>query len=128
MTVGILVITHGLVGHSLIEAACDTLGHCPLPTESLSITSLCSNTEHYRGQASKLYDQIDSGNGVIVLTDIFGATPSNIAHTLLEKPRSLLITGVNLPMIIRIMNYHHLPLNKLADKALTGAHDGTFQI
>ncbi len=126
MSVGILVITHGQVGHALIDAACNTLGSCPLPVEVLSISPETSDTTLLEQQSEKLYQALAVNDGVIVLTDIFGATPANIGQRLLCHPDTLMISGISLPMIIRMMNYATLPLHELAEKAVTGTRDGAF--
>lgn len=126
MSVGILVITHGQVGHALIDAACNTLGTCPLPVELLSITPKNSDTSSLQEQSETLHAQLQGKDGVIVLTDIYGATPANIGQQLLHHPDTLMISGMNLPMLIRIMNYPDLPLHELAEKAVTGTRDGAF--
>ena len=128
MSVGLLLITHGLIGHALIEAARNTLGERPIRIELLAISPEMTDTNELKNQATALYQQVDTGDGVIILTDLFGSTPANIASALLSLPRSLMITGVNLPMIIRLMNYADLPLEDLGEKGITGGHEGTFMM
>ena len=126
MSVSILTITHGKVGHELVATAKSMLGNTlPLTCETLSVSETC-NPDELVAKAQQICKKIDSGDGVLVLTDIFGSTPSNICSKL--KINSNLnvrvIAGLNLPMLVRAMNYHELELDKIVEKALSGAHDG----
>jgi PTS system ascorbate-specific IIA component len=67
---------------------------------------------------------LDQGDGVLILTDIFGATPSNIACKLLEPGRVQGVSGVNLPMLIKALSYREQPMETLIEKALGGANEG----
>ncbi|RUM94396.1 MAG: PTS fructose transporter subunit IIA, partial [Thiothrix sp.] len=68
--------------------------------------------------------RLNEDKGVLVLTDMYGSTPSNIANRLIRRPEVSVVSGVNLPMLIRVMNYPKLSLPELINKALTGGHDG----
>ena len=68
--------------------------------------------------------ELDGGDGVLVLTDIYGATPCNIAMRLLEKGRVEGLSGVNLPMLIRALTYRNEPLAAAVEKALSGGVEG----
>jgi len=78
MTVGVLLITHDNIGAVLLQSALAILGACPLATLSLSASSGC-DPEQVLKDASRAAAQLDSGDGVLALTDMYGATPSNIA-------------------------------------------------
>jgi PTS system mannose-specific IIA component len=125
MAVSILTITHGKVGQELLATAKTMLGKLPLTCENLSISDQC-NPDKMLIEAQRICKNIDSGDGVLILTDIFGSTPSNICNKLKSDSAidTHVIAGLNLPMLVRVMNYPKLPLNKLVDKALSGAHDG----
>ena len=123
MSVGMLLITHGQVGRALVDTAASTLGFCPLDTAVLSIAP-DSDPDLLDEKARYLARQLDDGDGVLVLTDIYGSTPANIACRLLQAHRVGVVTGVNLPMMIRLFNYPGLPLNELAQKAVSGGQDG----
>lgn len=126
MTIGLLIITHGDIGKQMLEAARVTLNNqLPLKCETLSILPDC-NPDDTSQQANTLIDTLDSGSGVLVLTDIYGSTPSNIANRCDKRPNIKVVAGINLPMLFRILNYAHLELNKVVDKALSGGHDGIF--
>jgi PTS system ascorbate-specific IIA component len=123
VTVGILVITHGRIGEELLDNASHTLGICPLNTEALSIYPEF-NIDEMDIMARVICLRLNTGDGVLVLTDMYGSTPSNIARRLLDLPYVEVVTGINLPMLIRIMNYPTLPLDELREKAVSGGHDG----
>lgn len=83
------------------------------------------------GSARIALDQLShqSGiKGVLVLTDIFGATPSNVAQKLVDGVSSRLITGVNLPMLLRAVSYRHEPLDTLVSRAVVGGTQGVMQV
>ena len=123
MSVGMLLITHGQVGRALVDTAASTLGFCPLDTAVLSIAP-DSDPDLLDEKARYLAKQLDDGDGVLVLTDIYGSTPANIACRLLQAHRVGVVTGVNLPMMIRLFNYPGLSLDELAKKAVSGGQDG----
>ena len=126
MSVVILTITHGKVGHELLMTAKSMLGNkLPLKCETLSVSENC-NPEKLLEKAQQICKQLNQGDGVLVLTDIFGSTPSNICNKL-QKNTGIeirVIAGLSLPMLIRVMNYPNLSLLELVEKALSGAHDG----
>jgi len=69
-------------------------------------------------------EALDTGAGVLVLTDLYGATPSNAARRLAARPGRRVVAGLSLPMLVRVLNYPGLPLEELAQKALSGGRDG----
>ncbi|MGH8521442.1 MAG: PTS sugar transporter subunit IIA [Gammaproteobacteria bacterium] len=127
MSVGILIIGHDNVGESLRDNAVKTFGAQPLPLAVVSIGRDCE-PERAHAQASAIIQALDQGDGVLVLTDICGATPCNIATRLLGEARVKIVTGVNLPMLLRVLNYADLSLERLVDKAVTGGRDGIVEI
>lgn len=127
MSVGVLIIGHDNVGESLRDNAVKTFGAQPLPLAVVSIGRDCE-PERAHAQASAMIQALDQGEGVLVLTDICGATPCNIATRLLGEARVKIVTGVNLPMLLRVLNYADLGLERLVDKAITGGRDGIVEI
>ena len=123
MAVSILTITHGQIGHELLTTAESMLSKLPLKCMCLSVSDTC-NPDDLLVKAKKLCTELDDGDGVLVLTDIFGSTPSNICLKLNTMGEIHAIAGMNLPMLIRVMNYSKLSLNELVEKAVSGAHDG----
>jgi len=127
VSVGILLITHGLIGTTLLQSARDILGVCPLPASHLAVAQNC-NPEHVLKEARAAAQNLDSGEGVLVLTDLYGSTPSNIACRLQQAGRMRVIAGLNLPMLIRVLNYPDLGLDELACKAVSGGRDGVLTL
>ncbi len=123
MAVSILTVTHGKVGHELLAVAKSMLGILPITCKTLSVSDTSKPDEIF-DKARKLCTELDEGDGVLVLTDIFGSTPSNVCNKLGEIAHVRVLAGLNLPMLIRVMNYPNLDLPKLAAKALSGARDG----
>jgi PTS system ascorbate-specific IIA component len=99
------------------------LGKRPLYLRQLGVT-VHDDPDAILPVAQDLIRFLDQGAGVLVLTDIYGATPSNIAARILEVGRVEGIAGVNLPMLIRALTYRDEPLEVVISKALTGGQDG----
>jgi PTS system ascorbate-specific IIA component len=126
MTVGVLIITHGQIGSALLETAVSVLDASPLPARALSVAPDC-DPERLVREAKAAVAQLDQGDGVIVCTDLYGSTPSNIATALQYRSEAVrVISGVNLPMLVRMMNYPSLDILQLIDKALSGGREGIF--
>lgn len=123
MAVSILTITHTNIGQEFLNAAESMLSELPLACKSLSVSDTC-DPEEVLNNALTICKELDQGDGILVLTDIFGSTPSNICNKLSNIENTSVIAGLNLPMLIRVMNYPDLSLPELVDKALSGAHDG----
>ena len=123
--VGLLIVTHDQIGTALYETATHMLGMCPLMTEVLPVMG-DSDPDAMVRRASKLIDRLDQGDGVLVLTDMYGSTPSNIAARLAVNHHVLVVSGINLPMLVRVMNYPTLGVMELALKAESGGRDGIF--
>ena len=125
--ISILLITHGELGKSLIECATHVLGDKPLFLESLSIENDCTHESMFK-QISEKINLLDQGDGVLILTDIFGATPCNIITKIIKPGKVSAIAGVNLSMLIRTINYRNEPFDSLISKAIQGAQDGIIHI
>jgi PTS system ascorbate-specific IIA component len=121
--VGILIVSHGAFGESLIHCASHVLGKRPLYLRQLGVT-IHDDPDAILPVAEDLIRFLDQGSGVLVFTDIYGATPSNIASRILRPGQVEGIAGVNLPMLIRALTYRDEPLEGVIDKALTGGQDG----
>ena len=121
--IGILIVSHGAFGESLIHSASHVLGKRPLYLRQLGVT-VHDDPDALIPLAEDLIRFLDQGEGVLVLTDIYGATPSNIASRLLRAGRVEGLAGVNLPMLIRALTYRNEPLAAMRDKALEGATEG----
>ena len=123
MNVGILLITHEKFGSVLLQTAHTLLGHSPLMTEVLEVP--CdADTELKLQEGRRLIEKLNQGDGILILTDMFGATPANIASKLANTPYIQVVSGLNLPMLFRIFNYPELDLDTLLEKAITGGQNG----
>ena len=125
--ISILLITHGELGKSLIECATHVLGDKPLFLESLSIENDCAHESMFK-QISERINLLDQGDGVLILTDIFGATPCNIITKIIKPGKVSAIAGVNLSMLIRTISYRNESFDSLISKAIQGAQDGIIRI
>ncbi len=123
MAVGLLLIAHNRIGTELINTARQMLTCTPLPTKVISI-SLTDQPEAILHQLEQELLGLDQGNGILILTDMFGSTPSNIACTVSDRHDIRVISGLNLPMLIRVLNYPALSLDELEKKALSGGREG----
>lgn len=123
MSVGILLVTHGELGATLLQAAIDVLGVCPLSTCAVAAPAGC-DPDKILAESRSAVGELDSGDGVLVLTDLYGSTPSNIACKLHALSGVRVVSGLNLPMLIRVLNYPDLDLDELLHKAVTGGRDG----
>lgn len=101
--IGILIVTHCKLGSALIEAAEFIIGSRPEDTEPVSI-DLNENAEKLRKKISDSIKKVDQNEGVLILTDMFGGTPSNLSYTFLEEGRVEVVSGVNLPMLVKALN------------------------
>lgn len=101
--VGAVVITHGRLAEALVEAAEAITGKVE-KVRTVSVASTDS-TDGIRGLVSAAVKEADSGKGVVVFTDMFGGTPTNIALSLMNTGKVEVITGVNLPMLIKFVGH-----------------------
>lgn len=123
MSVGLVIISHDEVGASLLHAATSMLGMCPLHVALVTVHRV-DDPDHILSLAQRRLQEVDAGEGVLVLTDMFGSTPSNVAARLRDWGDIRVIAGLNLPMLVRILNYPRLSLDELTRKAVEGGRDG----
>lgn len=121
--IGILIMAHGSLGNSLLECAQHVVGKEP---QQLAVMAVSNEDEPSRvlPQALALIAELDSGEGVLVLSDMYGATPCNIVGQLLQPGIVEGVAGINLPMLIRTISYRHEPLATLIEKAVSGGREG----
>lgn len=122
MSVSILIISHGNIGQATLDAAIEIIGSLPMQVKAISVDTN-SDYDSILASAQSAADEMNSDDGILMLTDLYGSTPSNIANIIHNK-NSILIAGLNLPMLIRVLNYYDLPLYELCDKAISGGKDG----
>jgi PTS system mannose-specific IIA component len=101
--IGILIVTHCELGEALIEATDFIIGNRPGNTVAVSI-DLKENAEKLRGKIADGIKAVEQKEGVLILTDMFGGTPSNLSYSFLEEGQLEVISGVNLPMLIKAVN------------------------
>lgn len=123
--VGILLLTHGRLGEALLECARHVM--CGQIPEQLAILSAGQDepVDDVENRARQLLLTLDQGAGVLVLTDLLGATPARVATRLIEAGRVEALSGVSLPMLLRAINYRAKPLADVAKKALLAGTECT---
>ena len=124
MSVGILLITHPGIGSALVEVATRLLRRLPLKAEAFEL-AFDADIDAALPQASAALRRVDGGVGVLVLTDLYGASPSNLAAKIARLGTPVRrVSSLNLPMLLRVMNYAELPLDELPAVAAAGARNG----
>jgi mannose PTS system EIIA component len=123
MTIGVLLISHELLGQAMLDISVKTLSVCPLATRVLGVP-LNDDPDALAARAEKMIAELNSGDGVLILTDLCGATPSNIACRFAHLNDVMVVAGLNLPMLIRVLNYPKLSLTEMAERAVNGGHRG----
>lgn len=120
--VGILVVTHNTLGESLLDCVRHVLGDVPANVRALSVFANDSPDQKLV-EAQALVKQLDNGSGVLVLTDVFGATPSNVARQLCHTEHVMGVAGVNLPMLLRTICHPDMAMPDLAHIAYEGGRE-----
>ncbi len=123
MKTGLLLITHGALGQEMLNTVIGIMSDCPLQARAISVSNDCNPEQEFE-HACRTVEELDQGDGVLVLTDLYGSTPSNIAQRLLDRYNVRVIAGVNVPMLLRVLNYPAANLEKLVETAAEGAHNG----
>ncbi|MDA0225449.1 MAG: PTS fructose transporter subunit IIA [Proteobacteria bacterium] len=121
--IGVLIITHGTIGEAMLRTASATLGTTP-PAVRVFGVSVGDDPDLLMPRLRTAATQLNSGDGVLVLSDMYGATPCNIASRLLEPGQVDGVSGLNLPMLMRVLTYRNQALPDLVDKACAGGSDG----
>ena len=125
--IGILLITHGSFGEALVQNACHVLNKRPVHVNQLGVSAQDDPLD-LLPLARQMLDLVDNGDGVLILTDIFGASPANLAIKLLDPGRVEGLTGVNLPMLLRALTYRDKGMEILLQRARDGGRDGVFNM
>ena len=124
--VGLLLVTHGKLGHFMLDTLTDMMGTLPLAADVLEVRRVQA-TDVLLLQGRRMIERLDGGGGVLMLTDAFGSTPSNIANRLAELPATKVVAGVNLPMLVKIFNYPQLELAAMSRAAVEGGQRGVVE-
>jgi len=125
--IGILLITHGTLGESLIHCASHVLNKRPTRLKQLSITAQ-DDPFNLLPQARAIVKELDDGDGVLILTDMYGGSPANIGAKLIVPGKIEGVAGVNLPMLIRALTYRDKPMQTIITKAVSGGCDGVVRM
>jgi mannose PTS system EIIA component len=126
VSVGLLLMTHEAVGKALISAAHHVMPKLPLQVAAVEIPPQ-SDPDVMRTLTVRHARELDQGDGVLVLADLYGATPCNIGLSLgALGVRLRCVSGLNLPMLLRVLNYAEKPLDELAEIAASGGRGGIF--
>ncbi len=115
--IGILLVTHGNIGKSLLNCATHILDNSPSSVDCLPINSN-KNLDNYSNIISKKIKDLDTGNGVLILTDIYGATPCNLLNKFTKENEVAVLTGVNLPMLIEAISERKDNLNVIVKDSI----------
>ena len=126
MSIGILLMTHEAVGHALISAARHVMPQLPLSVQAVEVPPQ-ADPDAMRSLTASHARELDHGDGVLVLADLYGATPCNIGLSLGSLGLRLrCVSGLNLPMLLRVLNYPEKNLDELAQIAASGGRGGIF--
>jgi PTS system ascorbate-specific IIA component len=125
--IGILLITHGSYGEALIQNACHVLNKRPPLVNQLGVAAQDDPVD-LLPLARQMLSLVDVGKGALVLTDIFGASPANLALKLLKPGHIEGIAGVNLPMLLRALTYREKGMEILLTRTISGGRDGVLNM
>ena len=125
--IGVLLVTHGEIGSALLESATQILGDAQRQTATLSVWRQ-DDPDDLALRARELLEGIDAGDGVLVLTDIFGATPGNVVSRVLEDGRIEGVSGVSLPMLLRVLTGRNGSLKGAVERAASGGAEGVIHM
>lgn len=123
MSVGVLLVTHPGIATAMLGAARRVLRTVPVPVDLLEVPWDADLAE-YAHRLKQAVRALDQGDGVLVLTDLYGATPANLARQLEPGRESLRVAGLNLPMLLRVLTYADGSLDELSALAYEGGRGG----
>ena len=123
MRTALFLITHPGIASNLLEVA-ESIIKKTSKNLAFQEVPMGAQPETVTEEIEHKIEALDTTDGIIFITDIYGSTPSNIAQSLADRYGSTLISGVNLPMVIRLLNYRGEPENTLLDKAVGGGQKG----
>ena len=121
--IGILIIAHGSLGESLIHCVSHVLGKQP-PQVAHFAVGTNDDPSDLLPQAQQMVNALNTGSGVLILSDMYGASPCNLVAKLLAPGSIEGVAGVNLPMLVRVLNYRDKPIKTCLEKAISGGRDG----
>jgi PTS system mannose-specific IIA component len=121
--IGVLLVTHGEIGTALLSSASQILGGTPIQVMTLSVWRQ-DDPDDLVLRAREILERIDAGDGVLVLTDIFGATPGNVVSRLLDDGHVEGVSGVSLPMLLRVLTSRNGSIGAAVKRAMSGGAEG----
>jgi len=125
--IGILIIAHGNLGDALINCMTHVLGKRPEGIAAMQVAGTDAPRE-LMPSAQRMISALDEGDGVLIITDIFGATPSNLACKMLVPGRVEAVAGANVPMLVRAITYRARGMETLLKRVVSGGCEGVFHI
>jgi PTS system mannose-specific IIA component len=125
--IGLLLITHDTLGEALIQCACHVMNKRPEQLLQLGVAA-GDDPNDLIPLAQQMLKIVDKGEGVLVMTDIYGASPSNLVAKLLQPGKIEGLAGVNLPMLLRAINYRDKGMETLLSRAIGGGRDGVLNM
>ena len=125
--IALLIVAHGNLGDRLIQCATFVLGNRPEALENLDL-SACEDPADMLARARAKVAELDQGEGVLVLTDVYGATPCNTVCKVIASNSVEAISGVNLPMLLKALTYRDQGMARLVEKAVSGGQAGIINI
>ena len=126
MTIALITITHNRIGEQLAETAEEILGSPPFAVRHFVVRP-DDDPARIEADVADSVRSIDSGDGVLILADLYGSTPCNIARRVAPAHHVRVLSGVNLPMMLRVYSYARLDLDTMARKAAEGARIGVIE-
>jgi len=126
MITGVLLVTHEGIGSTMLRVARQIMNTTFDNFDYLEV-DFDADTAQLSGALEEKLSEVEQGAGVLVLSDLIGATPCNLASNSAHQ-NTVVISGLNLPMLIRVYNYRERPLHELARIAQEGAQNGIFQL
>ena len=125
--IGILLITHDTLGESLVQCACHVLNKRPEQLLQLGVAA-GDDPNDLLPLARKMLKLVDTGEGALIMTDIFGASPANLAGKLLQPGKVEGLAGISLPMLLRAITYRDKGMETLLTRATSGGRDGVINM
>src|SRR4051812_7488174 len=125
--IGVLIIAHGTLGDSLVQAVTHVLGARPQQFDVLAVAAT-DDPLALLPRARAALDVLDTGEGALVFSDLYGATPCNLAVKLAQPGHIEVVSGVNLPMLVRAFTYRTKGMDTLVTKAISGGCEGVLHV
>ena len=126
MNVALLLVSHKGIASNLLETACSIVNDKPDNLAYVEVP-MDAPVDIMRKEIQQQLDRFDQTKDVLILTDIYGGTPSNLASCFISNEKTQLISGLNLAMIIKAINYRRLPLSELIEKIIQGGRQSIAQ-